>query len=62
MLMLPNLSRLSEATAHDGEFKERSAAEVNAMTDEEREAYLKHKAKHDAKKKAPPVQPRRRGG
>lgn len=61
MLMLPNLSRLSEATAHDGKFVERSAAEVDAMTDEERKEYLAHKAKHDAQKKAPPAQPRRGG-
>lgn len=62
MLLLPDLSRLPVATAHSGEFVERSDAEVAAMTDEERKAYLEHKAKHDAKAKPPPVQPRRRGG
>jgi hypothetical protein len=51
--LLPNLSHLPlvAPVSHDGEFKELSAAELEAMSAEEREAYKEHKAKHDAKKK-----------
>lgn len=61
MLSLPNLSRLSATTAHDGEFKELSDDELEAMSEEALEKYRRHKAKHDAKKKAPAAKPRRGG-